>query len=130
MKKQITKSTDWLTRGYSEEEIAKMKEEAIKEAEAELQKKQIDEMVNIINNADPYYECKGARCRDCDFFFSRRTCYAAKALYNAGYRKQSEVAMEIFEEIDENVLGGHFLKSYEWHEEEYGKLKKKFNIEE
>ena len=54
----------------------------------------------------------------------------AERLYNAGYRKQSEVAREIFEEIDENVLGGHFLKSYEWHEEEYAKLKKKFNIEE
>ena len=52
--------------------------------------KQIEEMVSIINSSDPHYECNGTPCRDCEFFFVQKNCYAAKALYNAGYRKQSE----------------------------------------
>ena len=76
MEKQITKSTDWLTRGYSEEEIVKMKEEAIKEAEAELQKKQIEEMAEFI-----FYD---TNCSE------ERAIRSAEVLYNAGYRKQVE----------------------------------------
>lgn len=52
--------------------------------------KQIEEIVNIMNNADPHYDCKDVRCADCEFFFIDKSCYAAKALYTAGYRKQSE----------------------------------------
>ena len=50
----------------------------------------------------------------------------AKELYNAGYRKASDVAREIFEEIEENILGSHYLKSYEWNAEAYEELKKKY----
>ena len=46
--------------------------------------KQIEEMVNIINSADPYH------CRGCEFFFAKQHCYAATVLYNVGYRKQIE----------------------------------------
>lgn len=55
-----------------------------------MSKELIEEMLSIINDSDPHYVCKDTRCRDCDFFFVKKNCYAAKALYNAGYRKQRE----------------------------------------
>ena len=55
-----------------------------------MSKEQIEEMVSIINNSDPFYECKGTPCRNCEFFTISKNCYVAKALYNAGYRKQIE----------------------------------------
>ena len=58
----------------------------------------------------------------------------AKALYNAGYRKASDVAREIFEEIDDLLTryriatyGGHFY-SMDMNEE-YAELKKKYTEE-
>lgn len=48
--KQI-ESTDWLTKGYSEEELARIKAEAIKEADAELRDKQIEEMARELCDA-------------------------------------------------------------------------------
>ena len=50
----------------------------------------------------------------------------ASALCKLGYCKASEVAREIFEEIEENILGSHYLKSYEWNAEAYEELKKKY----
>ena len=80
--KQIN-STDWLTKGYNKEELARMKAEAIKEAEAEIRDKQIDEMAEFMTEGvRPWAE-------------------DAEALYNAGYRKASEVAREIFEDMAE-----------------------------
>lgn len=53
--------------------------------------KQIDEMATII-------------CQNTEFDTMWGECYqSAKALYNAGYRKASDVAREIFEEIDKRL---------------------------
>ena len=85
--KQNIKSSDWLIRRYSEEELANMKEQALKEAEAELRDKQIDEMAKLICtfpqciNHNIMGGCKASECNIAD---------KAEALYNAGYRKQSE----------------------------------------
>lgn len=104
MEKQIIKTTDWLTRGYSEEELARMKEVALKEAEAELQKKQIEEMARILNkvngldDAPAWYN---------DFIPD------AEALYNAGYRKQSE------EELIDKIAT-YFEKEENWDELKHG----------
>ena len=56
--------------------------------------KQIEEMAKIIH---PYCKapCPNGGCIGC---FSYRL---SEALYNAGYRKASEVAREIFEEIEQ-----------------------------
>lgn len=54
--------------------------------------------------------------------------YRAEALYNAGYRKQSEVAMEIIGEI----LSSHTLDIdgfFTMHESELTELKKKYTEE-
>lgn len=83
--KQI-KSTDWLTKGYTKEELARMKAEAIKEAE-------IKEMAKITCGSD----------KDCFMCPAQSPCYlktSAKRLYEKGYRKASEVAEEIFAEIE------------------------------
>ncbi len=53
-------------------------------------RKQIEEMAEIITPADPYVICKGQSCLTCEFQDISKNCYTAKALYNAGYRKQSE----------------------------------------
>ena len=79
MKKKIVKTTDWLTRRYTEEELDKMKEEAIKEAEVELQKKQIEEMAMLISGNEIQH------CGHRDI---------AERLYNAGYSKQEWISVE------------------------------------
>ena len=56
--------------------------------------KQIEEMAKLLCGATN-------GCDDC--MFNKVNCYEhkdAEELYNAGYRKQSEVAEEIFAEID------------------------------
>ena len=52
--------------------------------------KQIEEMAEIITSADPYVICKGQSCLTCEFNHITKNCYAAKAIYNAGYSKQNE----------------------------------------
>ena len=37
-----------------------------------MSKELIEEMLSIINDSDPHYECKDTRCRDCDFFFVKK----------------------------------------------------------
>lgn len=54
------------------------------------EKKQIEEMVNIITTAIPNDICKDDYCKDCNFYSVGKKCYIARALYNAGYRKSSE----------------------------------------
>ena len=94
------KSTDWLIKGYSEEELARIKAEAIKEAEAELRDKQIEEMAKFVCNA---CEMGCGFEGECSNFNDYKTCgisvETAKALYDAGYRKASEVAREIYEKL-------------------------------
>lgn len=80
MNKQI-KSSDWLTRGYSEEELANIKEQAIKEAEAELRNKQIEEMAKDL-------ACN--ICWDEDEIPTINCLETATRLFIKGYRKQSE----------------------------------------
>lgn len=65
--------------------------------------KQIEEMAKIINK--PCFEIMneaGATDRDCPFPYTCEEC-AATNLYNAGYRKASEVAAEIFAEIEKEI---------------------------
>ena len=95
--KQNIKTTDWLTRGMTEEEIAKEKEEAIKEAEAEHRDKQIDEFYELLTR-DCETSCCECKFDRIDLCLPHRK---AEALYNAGYCKSSEVAEEIFAEIEE-----------------------------
>ena len=54
---------------------------------------QIEEMVKIIEEKN----CIGVLCSECEFFNNSRCSkfYIAKALYNAGYRKQIEGEWEI-----------------------------------
>jgi hypothetical protein len=100
MNKQI-KSSDWLTRGYSEEELANIKEQAIKEAEAELRNNQIEEMANDLRKSEHWYFDD----TDCDFELNRKK--TAENLYNAGYRKQSEGEWEkrVFIVFDSEKVG-------------------------
>lgn len=57
--------------------------------------KQIEEMAKVMCGSCPdNNECMRCLCA---------TWYDAEALYKAGYRKQSEVVEEIFEEIDNIV---------------------------
>ena len=58
--------------------------------------KQIEEIAKVICGSCPdNKECMHCLCAD---------WYKAESLYNAGYRKQSEVAREIFEEIDKMLM--------------------------
>lgn len=66
--------------------------------------KQIEEMAEIITSADPYVNCKGQPCSTCECQDIVHNCYSAKAIYNAGYRKSTDLAEEIFAEIDEAML--------------------------
>ncbi len=86
--KQI-KSSDWLIKGKSNEELAEMKARAIEEAEQELREKQIKEMAEVIDfmeerNAHYYNE----DLQECEAFADCNNI--AEALYNADYRKQVE----------------------------------------
>lgn len=56
--------------------------------------KQIEEMARDLCNID----CKGMKCNVCDAYGCEYRMQA-EALYNAGYRKSTEVAEEIFGEI-------------------------------
>ena len=94
--KQI-KSTDWLTKNYSKEELAEMKAKADKEAEEELKQKQIDEMAREIAKRDCYlYEkCPKPIKHNCVsqdpaimMESSKNYITIATWLVRAGYRKE------------------------------------------
>ena len=82
--------------------------------------KQIEEIAKAMCGGCPdNKECIHCLCAD---------WYRAEALYNAGYRKQSEVAMEIIGEI----LSSHTLDIdgfFTMHESEFTELKKKYTEE-
>jgi hypothetical protein len=80
--KRIVKSTDWLIKGYSEEEIASKKAEAIEEAEKEIRNKQIEEMAKILIDYKNKNHIMASTAILEDY---------AEEIYNAGYRKQSEL---------------------------------------
>ena len=66
--------------------------------------KQIEEMARVIHKADEncseYFPISMSECLG---KHGRFRTNAAVELYNAGYQKQSEVAREIFEEIDKVI---------------------------
>ena len=101
--KQNIKATDWLTKGIPKEQLEREKREAIKEAEAELHNKQIEEMCAIMADTS-YLACEDAplvpeSAGICDKVSCHR-CKEARLLMNAGYRKASDLAEEIFAEIE------------------------------
>ena len=103
--KQNIKTTDWLTRGMTEAELAKKKEKAIKEAEAELRDKQIEEIAHDICHLD----------RTCDLCMTSFECKAmvyAKRFYDKGYRKASEVVRDIFNDLNEMWHKGRGFINY------------------
>ena len=75
MEKKRVKTTDWLTKGMSKEQIQNKKEEAIREAEIELIAK------TMCGGCSDDKECLHGLCKD---------WYNAERLYNAGYCKQKE----------------------------------------
>lgn len=95
--------------------------------------KQIEEMKSIIDKAEEeyseiwnewFYDHKEGTKIDNEFLFF------AKLLYNAGYRKASDVAEEIFAEIDK-LLRQHRIEFDMscvdfYFEKHYAELKKKF----
>lgn len=94
---QNIKTTDWLTRGIPKEQLKREKEEAIKEAEAELRNKQIEEMARVIEKMPWRIEQDGLGCR------ITNNTELAEYFYNAGYCKSTDVAEEIFAEIESKL---------------------------
>ena len=121
--KQI-ESNDWLTKGYSEKELEKMKTEAIKEAEIEAMAKVIHDGELARNRGD----------LDCTEFptdvvikVGLQRLAGAKALYNEGYRKVSEILKgieDLFKRYRVDVYGGYFYSSNI--KEEFNEFKKKY----
>ncbi|MBP3573916.1 MAG: hypothetical protein J6J71_04840 [Prevotella sp.] len=111
--KQNIKTTDWLTRGMTEEELARKKEKAIKEAEAELREKRIyaDEVVEEMASAIREITTKCGKCE----YYKDGSCLkpidmgcgdnediliSCDAIYEKGFRNQREIAKRIFGEIE------------------------------
>ena len=103
-----------------------------------MKEKQIEEMAKIIHKGELDRNKGGLDCTE----FPTNTVIqvglqrlaGAKALYNAGYRKTSEVAREIFAEIEsckwsETQYGDQML-CFEINSEKYNTLKKKYESEE
>jgi hypothetical protein len=97
-----------------------------------MRDKQIEEMVkhchfyedgNCILCEELWVECD-AKCDMCEF---------AKQLYNAGYRKKSDVVRDIFEEID-TLIVRRMIPDIAWIDDRFitdiAKLKKKYESEE
>ena len=127
--KQI-KSTDWLTKGYNEEELTRMKSEAIKEANAELRDKQIEEMYKDIYAAIEHNSVIDITHGG---YIGINTDGLTRELYDDGYRKASDVAEEIFAEIDK-LLRQHRIEFDMscvdfYFEKHYAAIKKKYTQE-
>ena len=82
--------------------------------------KQIEEMENVLYGLNEKFSeyCGGKSCADCEFDKYERCSfrYKAETLYNAGYRKASDVAREIFEEIAKasGEWGCYSISSTKW----------------
>ena len=115
MEKQI-KSSNWLIKGYTEQELAEIKEKAIKEAEAELRDKQIEEMAKDLETTHDSEGCEAWHCGGCEYekYGKHYFCSSikqAEKLTSKGYCKASDVAREIL---------GH-IESF-FHEDDFGDL--------
>lgn len=88
--KHSVKTTDWLTKGMTEAELAKAKEEAIKKAEAELRDMQtkIEELARAI-----FIHCS------CGLFEDEAKEIAEFVIDRAGYRKASDIAGDIIKTL-------------------------------
>lgn len=88
--------------------------------------KQIDEMAKVMNECCNRYDEQGNhignKCFECECWCdTNHICCSyntkeALALYNAGYRKSSEVAREIFEELLKEMKNWKYV----WHQDYYG----------
>lgn len=91
--------------------------------DSDRREKQIEAIAKVICGGCPdNKECMHCLCAD---------WYRAEALYNAGYRKQSEVVKEIFEGIDKLMYrllnDNHYLAGDIWWD--LDELKKKYTEE-
>lgn len=101
MNKEQIKSSGWLIKDYSKEELAEMKAKAIEEAEQELREKQIEEMARDICEC---YNNDGTCYQDdmpCDLKCEHMT--EAQFLYDKGYRKESDVVTEVLGKVQEEI---------------------------
>lgn len=93
--------------------------------DCEKREKQIEEIAKAMcGGCTDGRECMHCLCAD---------WYKAESVYNAGYRKQSEVAREIFDDIDV-ILAAHRISHFEnlfddRLTDEITKLKKKYTEE-
>ena len=106
--------------------------------------KQIEEMVKIMNECCNVYDEQGRhirnKCYECEEWSDDNHCCCsyntkeAAALYNAGYRKASEIAREIFEEIESCLWSetqyGDSKLCFEINSAKYAELKKKYTEED
>ena len=67
-----------------------------------------------------------ARIIDDNHGFIVSSVETAEALYTAGYRKASDVAREIFEEIEKNMVSIDFNRFRAMGRRTFAKLKKKY----
>lgn len=75
--------------------------------------KQIEEMAKVMNECCNRYDENGNhignKCYECEEWSDDNHCCCsyntkeATALYNAGYRKASDVAREMFEELEQEI---------------------------
>lgn len=89
--KQI-ESSDWLTEGYSEEELARIKAKAIEEAEAELRETQIEEMEKDISEKQ---SGGWVFIADSEYTTDIGNRELARHIVDKGYRLASDVAEDI-----------------------------------
>lgn len=67
--------------------------------------KQIEEMRNDLSEAQEEFGnfCRGRYCQDCEYYFAKTDCkdqIFAEKLVDKGYCKDSDIAREIFDEIE------------------------------
>ena len=105
-----------------------------------MRDKQIEEMARVMNECCNRYDEQGNhlgnKCFDCECWCdTNHICCSynekeATALYNAGYRKSTDLAREIFEEIEASAKvkywRGGGLVVFEIDGEDFAELKKKY----
>lgn len=73
------------------------------------EKKQIEEMRYYIHEAEVKFcvHCRSRRCQECEYYFAKTDCrnqLFAEHLYAKGYRRASDVAREIIEDLTRMVF--------------------------
>ena len=81
--------------------------------------KQIEEMAKAIVDREKYNVCGYTTCKMCDIGKCDLHCskysdisYDCEALYEAGYRKQSDTAKEILDEVSRHFGGAWLTELY------------------